>query len=147
MTEDFKKLVLKYMLGQLDEQQPSSDLNWSDLKTTQNNLYTYLQEFFDGDNWSITGTLQGTSTTNPLGFTVLYGFYGLAGETKGFLTILDEKFNPLSTLTSYNTGTDFYEFYALNVDEDGNFYGIDRTDTQYRFVLLNNFLVKTPSSD
>ena len=147
MTEDFKKLVLKYMLGQLDEQQPSSDLNWSDLKTTQNNLYTYLQEFFGGDNWSITGTLQGISTTNPLGFTVLYGFYGLAGETKGFLTILDEKFNPLSTLTSYNTGTDFYEFYALNVDEDGNFYGIDRTDTQYRFVLLNNFLVKTPSSD
>ncbi len=147
MTEDFKKLVLKYMLGQLDEQQPSSDLNWSDLKTTQNNLYTYLQEIFNGDNWSITGTLQGTSTTNPLGFTVLYGFYGLAGETKGFLTILDEKFNPLSTLTSYNTGTDFYEFYALNVDEDGNFYGIDRTDTQYRFVLLNNFLVKTPSSD
>lgn len=147
MTEDFKKLVLKYMLGQLDEQQPSSDLNWSDLKTTQNNLYTYLQEFFDGDNWSITGTLQGTSTTNPLGFTVLYGYYGLAGETKGFITILDEKFTPLSTLTSYNTGTDFYEFYALNVDEDGNFYGIDRTDTQYRFVLLNNFLVKTPSSD
>lgn len=147
MTEDFKKLVLKYMLGQLDEQQPSSNLNWSDLKTTQNNLYTYLQEFFNGDNWSITGTLQGISTTNPLGFTVLYGFYGLAGETKGFLTILDEKFNPLSTLTSYNTGTDFYEFYALNVDEDGNFYGIDRTDTQYRFVLLNNFLVKTPSSD
>lgn len=147
MTEDFKKIVLKYMLGQLDEQQPSSNLNWSDLKTTQNNLYTYLQEFFNGDNWSITGTLQGNSTTNPLGFTVLYGFYGLAGETKGFLTILDEKFNPLSTLTSYNTGTDFYEFYALNVDEDGNFYGIDRTDTQYRFVLLNNFLVKTPSSD
>lgn len=147
MTTDFRQLILKYMLGQLDEQQPSSDLNWSDLKTTQNNLYTYLQEFFDGDNWSITGTLQGTSTTNPLGFTVLYGFYGLAGETKGFLTILDEKFNPLSTLTLYNTGTDFYEFYALNVDEDGNFYGIDRTDTQYRFVLLNNFLVKTPSSD
>lgn len=147
MTEDFKKLVLKYMLGQLDEQQPSSDLNWSDLKTTQNNLYTYLQEFFDGDNWSITGTLQGTSTTNPLGFTVLYGFYGLAGETKGFITILDEKFTPLSTLTSYSSGTEFNEFVALNVDEDGNFYGIDRTDTQYRFVLLNNFLVKTPSSD
>lgn len=147
MTEDFKKLVLKYMLGQLDEQQPSSDLNWSDLKTTQNNLYTYLQEFFDGDNWSITGTLQGTSTTNPLGFTVLYGYYGLAGETKGFITILDEKFTPLSTLTSYNTGTDFYEFYALNVDEDGNFYGIDRNDTQYRLVLLNNFLVKSENAD
>lgn len=147
MTEDFKKLVLKYMLGQLDEQQPSSNLNWSDLKTTQNNLYTYLQEFFNGDNWSITGTLQGNSTTNPLGFTVLYGFYGLAGETKGFITILDEKFTPLSTLTSYSSGTEFNEFVALNVDEDGNFYGIDRTDTQYRFVLLNNFLVKTPSSD
>lgn len=147
MTTDFRQLILKYMLGQLDEQQASDDLNWGDVKTTQNNLYTYLQEFFNGQNWYITGSMQGTSTTNPLGFTVLYGYYGLAGETKGFLTILDEKFNPLSTLTSYNTGTDFYEFYALNVDEDGNFYGIDRTDTQYRFVLLNNFLVKTPSSD
>ena len=147
MTTDFRQLILKYMLGQLDEQQASDDLNWGDVKTTQNNLYTYLQEFFNGQNWYITGSMQGTSTTNPLGFTVLYGYYGLAGETKGFLTILDEKFNPLSTLTSYNTGTDFYEFYALNVDEDGNFYGIDRTDTQYRLVLLNNFLVKSENAD
>ena len=147
MTTDFRQLILKYMLGQLDEQQASDDLNWGDVKTTQNNLYTYLQEFFNGQNWYITGSMQGTSTTNPLGFTVLYGYYGLAGETKGFLTILDEKFNPLSTLTSYNTGTDFYEFYALNVDEDGNFYGIDRNDTQYRLVLLNNFLVKSENAD
>lgn len=147
MTTDFRQLILKYMLGQLDEQQASDDLNWGNLKTTQNNLYTYLQEFFNGQNWYITGSMQGTSTTNPLGFTVLYGYYGLAGETKGFLTILDEKFNPLSTLTSYNTGTDFYEFYALNVDEDGNFYGIDRNDTQYRLVLLNNFLVKSENAD
>lgn len=147
MTTDFRQLILKYMLGQLDEQQASDDLNWGNLKTTQNNLYTYLQEFFNGQNWYITGSMQGTSTTNPLGFTVLYGYYGLAGETKGFLTILDEKFNPLSTLTAYNTGTDFYEFYALNVDEDGNFYGVDRNDTQYRLVLLNNFLVKSENSD
>ena len=147
MTTDFRQLILKYMLGQLDEQQASDDLNWGNLKTTQNNLYTYLQEFFNGQNWYITGSMQGTSTTNPLGFTVLYGYYGLAGETKGFLTILDEKFNPLSTLTSYNTGTDFYEFYTLNVDEDGNFYGIDRNDTQYRLVLLNNFLVKSENAD
>ena len=147
MTTDFRQLILKYMLGQLDEQQASDDLNWGNLKTTQNNLYTYLQEFFNGQNWYITGSLQGTSTTNPLGFTVLYGYYGLAGETKGFLTILDEKFTPLSTLTVYNTGTDFYEFYALNVDEDGNFYGVDRNDTQYRLVLLNNFLVKSENAD
>ena len=121
MTTDFRQLILKYMLGQLDEQQASDDLNWGDVKITQNNLYTYLQEFFNGQNWYITGSMQGTSTTNPLGFTVLYGYYGLAGETKGFITILDEKFTPLSTLTSYSSGTEFNEFVALNVDEDGNF--------------------------
>ena len=71
MTTDFRQLILKYMLGQLDEQQASDDLNWGNLKTTQNNLYTYLQEFFNGQNWYITGSMQGTSTTNPLGFTVL----------------------------------------------------------------------------
>ena len=147
MTTDFRQLILKYMLGQLDEQQASDDLNWGDVKITQNNLYTYLQEFFNGQNWYITGSMQGTSTTNPLGFTVLYGYYGLAGETKGFITILDEKFTPLSTLTSYSSGTEFNEFVALNVDEDGNFYGIDRTDTQYRLVLLNNFLIKSESAD
>ena len=147
MNIDVRNLLLRYMLGQLNEQQPNNNLNWSEPQTNQNNLYTYLQTFFSGQNWYITNYMQGTSSTNPLGFTVLYGYYGLAGETKGFITILDEKFTPLSTLTSYSSGTEFNEFVALNVDEDGNFYGIDRTDTQYRLVLLNNFLIKSESAD
>ena len=147
MNIDVRNLLLRYMLGQLNEQQPNNNLNWSEPQTNQNNLYTYLQTFFSGQNWYITNYMQGTSSTNPLGFTVLYGYYGLAGETKGFITILDENFTPLSTLTSYSSGTEFNEFVALNVDEDGNFYGIDRTDTQYRLVLLNNFLIKSESAD
>ena len=49
----------------------------------------------------------------------------------------------LQVIDSYDTGTTFNQFMCLNIDiTNGNVYGVDLQGSQYRFILLNNFLVK-----
>ena len=71
--------------------------------------------------------------------------YGNDSNNKGVIAIVDDNFNILQVINEYDTGTNFNKFICLNIDiVNGNIYGIDLQGSQYRFVLLNNFLLKTP---
>lgn len=137
MTNDYKKALLKYLTGKIqDEETPIGVVgNFSEQNTEINALDDYLNNNL-GSSFEIRGTLQNENYDNY----ILYGDYRFSGAYYGFLLIVDNDFNPIILIKTYDTGTLLGRFYKLELDEKNQIYGIDyNLDTsQYRFIMLNN---------
>lgn len=92
------------------------------------------------------------------GITLVYGSYAPTQSAtevpnrKGYILLLDENYQILELITQFNSGTDLYQFLALEVDENGNLYGLDmipgeNNSTIVRFIMLNNPSMKTPNEE
>lgn len=85
---------------------------------------------------------------NGVGYTLIVGSYYIddtATTMRGFVTILDNDFDIVQTITQYSSGTYLGIFEAINVGTDGNFFGIENNNGIKRFVMLNNIIAKLPS--
>jgi hypothetical protein len=136
MTNDYKERVIKWLTGNYEIEQSSTEPLFKELEKTQTTLNTYIYKILD--------YIQGK---DKQGNDLNIGFiYGNDSHNKGVILVVDGDFNILQVITKYNTGTDFNKFICLNVDRiNGNIYGIDLQGSQYRFILLNNFLIKNPN--
>ena len=138
MTEDYKERIIKYLTNNYSK----------DTESTTPFFATNLEIKQLSQQSRVTSTIiQGKDGKgNDLNVGFCYGTYY---NTKiGFIRIVDSNFNVIQEITQYNTGTNFREWIRLNIDPaNGNIYGIDYDEnTQvYRFILLNNFLMKTPA--
>lgn len=136
MTEDYKERIIKYLTNNYNEEQESTTpffVNDIELKTISENIYNY----FD----TIKGYIQGKDGKgNDLDLGFIYGIK----NNKGVIAIVDNTFNVIQVITKYDSGTDFSEWLCLNIDiTNGNIYGVDYKSSTARFILLNNFLIKT----
>jgi len=126
MTEDYKELIVKYLTGNLANDYASS---------------TSTPYYKDASSSSVDSDINETipikckdSNGNYNGKTL---FWAPGTST---LTLVDSEMNILASYDRYNTGTYFSRFLGLNVDEEGQFYGIDYSpnNEKFRFILLNN---------
>ena len=137
MTNDYKERIIKWLTGNYTIEQSSTEPLFQNLEETTIGLSTLIDEMI--------GYVQGKDGKgNDLDIGFIYG----NKDNKGVILIVDNDFNIIQDITEYDTGTDFHEFICLNVDStNGNVYGIDKQGSQYRFILLNNFMVKTPAQE
>ena len=147
MTNDFKLKLLEYITGKLNiETDKKDNIVINNIPSVVNDFYTQLDNQFQY-GFTQVGYVQAKDIdNNGTNFMVVYGSYYTNEEqttTKGYIAILDNELNLLEIITKYSTGTDFGNFKILNVDETGKFYGIDEDNSKLRFLLLNNFTVKT----
>ena len=135
MTNDYKERVIKWLTGNYDIEQSSTEPLFQELEETQTTISTYMEKCL--------GYIQGR---DGKGNELDIGFiYGNDSNNKGVIAIVDDEFNILQVINEYDTGTHFNKFICLNIDiVNGNIYGIDLQGSQHRFILLNNFLLKTP---
>lgn len=135
MTNDYKERIIKWLTGNYTIEPSGTTPLFQEL----NQLTTTINDYFD----EIIGYIQGKDGKgNDLDIGFIYGNQ----NNKGVIAIVDSNFTILQVITEYNTGTDFHQFVCLNIDNtNGNIAGIDKNGNQYRFILLNNFLVKTPA--
>lgn len=151
MTNDYKKYLLEFITGKLIDTERDRTPQFSELQVEDTEVYTSLsQQFTHG--FTLVGKpikCKNASGENN-GITALYGYYevGSGGVLKGFIALLNEKFELIDTITQYTSGTDLSAFGYLDVDETGNLYGVDKpTSSQYcRFILLSNPSVKVPTA-
>jgi hypothetical protein len=153
MTNDFKKKILDWLSGNYAIQSGSNVPQFSDVYNYTNDLEIDLEENFPY-GYYFTDSLQAydTITLNGLKYTIAYGQYRPTSssswdDTKGFISILDDKFNLLQCITQYSSGTQFGEFEKINVGDDGNFFAIEKVDNTKRFVMMNNIIAKFPNED
>ena len=154
MTDEMKENIIKYLTGNIVEETPDRDLIYSEVKNISNNLSSQLNNLLGEARWSITDIIQGkTSSGNESELSLMYGTYSV-GETtdvigKGFMVIVDNMFNVIQIITKYSSNVDIGIIYCLNVDENGQFYMVEKrlSDNKIRFIMLNNILVKLTTSE
>ena len=141
MTNDYKENLLKYLTGNAINEGKSTTPFYTDTETNNNTEIATIMSSIS--NYQISEVIDA-----PNGYFIAYGRYGADNtDYKGFLLILDSQMNPLELLTQYNTGTDFGQFFKLRVDEQGQLYGIDYYNNNFRVILLNNVSVKLPNQE
>lgn len=150
MTDDYKEQLLNYITGNLSIEEGNDIPIFEEIKSYENNFDNFmLQSDLATYEYFFSGFLRVPNISNC----ILYGTYNDTPHrhiTKSFFVILDVNLNPIKLIYKYNTGTLFRLFQKLEVDENGNIYGIDYTynydgegiiiDEEKRFVLLNNIL-------
>lgn len=132
MTNDYKERVIKWLTNNYEVGQSST----TPLFQTLNSTTTTINDYVD----AVQGYIQGRDGKgNPLDIGFIYG----EKNNKGVILVVNNNFDILQVIDSYDTGTTFNQFVCLNIDiTNGNIYGVDLQGSQYRFILLNNFLVK-----
>lgn len=145
MTDDFKKKLLKYLTGNIQQGSGTNTPLYQPVETITNNLETHIW-----DNYGLSGRpyladiIKSNQNDN-------YLCYGIGRDTNngvdyqfGFMIVLDSNFQILQSTREYTSGTEMAAFLKICQNAKGTFYGIDynsRTNV-YRFILLNNVLMK-----
>lgn len=153
MTNDFKEQLLKWFTGNYNLEIPNENINWDDININANNLYTQLANEVGNPSSGGTfidylGIIQSNSKNNNGGNLIV--MYGTSYNTNkypndfGWIALLDNQLNLVQLITEYSSGTVIGQLLTLNVDEDGNFFGIELpySGGQKRFIMLNNFALK-----
>ena len=138
MTDEYKERVIKWLTGNYEIEQNSTEPLFQELNKTTTTINDYISValgFIKGKD--------GKGNELEVGF-----IYGLDSNEDGVILIVDDDFNILQVINEYDTGTKLGKFVCLNIDKtNGNIYGVDISSSKYRFILLNNFMIKTPTQE
>ena len=141
MTEEYKKRLIQYLTNNYNIEEKNDYPFFTDMNMVQvsENIYSFIT--------NIKGYIQGIDGKgNELELGFIYGTLIDGNKEIDRILIVNNNFNVLQVIENYDTGTKFGKFQTLNIDKtNGQIYGIDISNGQYRFILLNNFLVKLPS--
>ena len=141
MTDESKQLLLDIMIGNAPEEEGVSGVIFENVTVVENNLQTKLQEA-GIENFRLRGAISETGNSNFI-------IYGAITEETGYgggaIIVLNEDLEVLKIITTFDSGTQLFEFIELHADEDYNLYGIDRESVTsgYRFIMLNNPSIQT----
>lgn len=151
MTDEFKSTLFKYLIGKLPKE-----------KGTTEEIFKEINDI-PRTSWENNGTLpsswnrfkyEGLIQVQNSDLLVLYGGYKTSdNEVRGIITIVDNEFNPITSIYQYNSGVYLRYIQCMRQDEDGKFCAIDCLDYPYdknwsfttsqkRFIILNNFTQK-----
>lgn len=148
MTNDYKEKLLKWISGNYTIQSGSNVPQFTTPLSRTNNFATLFSAQFP-NGYFLSTVLQGYNTdNNGVGYTLIAGSYYIddtATTMRGFVTILDNDFDIVQTITRYSSGTYLGVYETLNVGDDGNFFGIENNSGVLRFTMLNNIITKLPT--
>lgn len=147
MTEDYKKNLLDYVTGNLQEGTPTADEIIKEVIEVERSKWVgYFPNGWDA--FRIEGLIK--SKTNDT--IILYGGYKEYSTSNpyGLIILIDNNFNPIKTFYSFSNGTRLRYIQCMNQADDGTFYYLDDSiysyndpvgvlTSQKRFVMVNNF--------
>lgn len=148
MTNDYKEKLLKWISGNYNVEGGINEPQFTTPLSRTNNFATLFSAQFP-NGYFLSTALQGyDADNNGVGYTLIAGSYyidGTATTMRGFVTILDNDFDIVQTITQYSSGTYLGVYETLNVGDDGNFFGIENNSGVLRFTMLNNIIAKLPT--
>ena len=148
MTNDYKEKLLKWISGNYQIETGTNSPQFTTPLSRTNNFATLFSSQFPY-GYFLSTVLQGyNDDNNGVGYTLIAGSYYIddtATTMRGFVTILDNDFDIVQTITQYSSGTYLGVYETLNVGDDGNFFGIENNSGVLRFTMLNNIIAKLPT--
>lgn len=148
MTNDYKEKLLKWISGNYQIETGTNSPQFTTPLSRTNNFATLFSSQFP-NGYFLSTALQGyNADNNGVGYTLIAGSYYIddtATTMRGFVSILDNDFDIVQTITRYSSGTYLGVYETLNVGDDGNFFGIENNSGVLRFTMLNNIIAKLPT--
>lgn len=144
MTNNYKENILKYLIGTLPQQTGVNSPTFSNVEQTTNNLRTEIYSHFDGTVFYVDFIPSKNNRNQNLNYSVLAVRGTKPGEVdeSGAYIILDENYNIVEFIDTYKDGTPVSIISCLNVDDKGNFYGIEQRGSNFYIIELNNLVLK-----
>lgn len=149
MTNEYKDNILKYLTGNLEIDTGYNEPNFTYTEIRINDLKLNLSEYFDSIFFYRVFLPSRNNKNQSLNYSVIACSGTLVGEAEqsGMLVILDEDYDIVQVITEYKDGSKIGIIQALNVDESGNFYGVELNGNTYRIIELNNLVLKLESQN
>ena len=153
MTEDYKKNLLDYVTGNIQEGTPTLDEIIKEIVEKDRTGWPYNKILPNGwADFHYEDIIQDKNN----GTLILYGGYRATGSTAinnevyGIITLLDDNFVPITSIFQYDNGTKLRYIQKMNQADDGTYYMVDDTIFAFlrndlvltstkRLVMLNNF--------
>ena len=137
MTEDYKKNLLDYVTGNIEEGTSTTDEIIKEI--IEVNRSKWIGFIPNGwANFRIEGLIK--SKTNDT--IILYGGYEEkdTNDPYGIIILIDNNFNPIKTFFSFTSGTKLRYIQCMNQADDGTFYYLD--DAVFSYNNPINVLIK-----
>lgn len=143
MTNDYKENSLHYLVGDL-QQQTGLNIPSFNVQQIDNDLHTLISSQYN-ILFYFTYIQASSNKHNDLDISIL-GAYVSDGETAfGIFVLLDADNNIIQIIDKWSDGTPIGDIQCMSVDENGNYYAVERKSTTYRIVELNNIALKLDS--
>lgn len=150
MTEDYKKKLLAYLCGKYETETGNDEPQFLDTKEYATNLDTQLKAILTSYTIRERQAFQAKDAKgNLIDKYYIYGTHGTSSARRGFIAVLDKKFNLLKCITKFTSDVEIGPIASINVDEEG-YVSIVETNIENdkrRFIMLNNIAVKLPTQD
>lgn len=147
MTEDYKKNLLDYVTGNIEEGTSTTDEIIKEIIEVNRSKWVG----FIPNSWA-DFRIEGLIKSKANDTIILYGGYEEKDTNNpyGIIILIDNNFNPIKTFFSYTNGTKLRYIQCMNQADDGTFYYLDDAvfsynnpvnvaTSQKRFVMVNNF--------
>lgn len=138
MTTDFKTLLLDYFTGNLAINEGSNVPTFNEYTQSSNNIRNVIATQLETtyDQIIIRHVLYNDIYNK---FIVLLNNNSVSPSQVN-IAIIDENFDVLQIINTFNDNSTLFHLIMLNIDETGNFYGISNDNNVIRLLLFNNIL-------
>lgn len=144
MTQEYKIDLLKYLTGNLKQEEGENVPLIQDIQDIQVNLEEYIKQYYpELGRFNIQFTLQRNN------YIILacgdFGSGVISKWKKSFFVVLDRDYNPIKFIDRYASGTKFSSFFQCSQNTSGNIYCADVVlDEQgnpihQRLLIINDF--------
>ena len=143
MTNEYKTNILKYFTGNLNGEPNTNDPTFNNIETTTNNLISTIRAYFSS-MVIYTGFIPSKNNKNQnMEYSVLacWGTLISKNADNGMIVILDKEYNIVQILTEYSDGTNIGLIQCMSIDDNGNYYLVEKAGNNLRIVLLNNLVL------
>lgn len=147
MTEEYKENVLKYLTNNLLDQTGTQEPIYRNITAEDSGLYDSIHSHYQSIVIYIDFIPSKDNQTTKYSVLAVNGQLIGQSDSSGALAILDEEYNVVDLITEYSDGQLIGTIQCINVDENGNYYLVEKTGNNYKIVLLNNITLKPVNSN
>lgn len=141
MTEDYKEKVLKYLTGNLSEEQGVNEPQFGDYTITTTNTRQQIATELNTDLTHI--LIRGNLSSNQYNELLIYGKN--TNNDKCFIAVFSADMILLQLIQTYASGSDLFDTYSMQIDENGSIYGLSQNtsggNNTLRVLMFNNIFV------
>lgn len=141
MTEDYKEKVLEYLTGNLSEEQGVNEPQFGDYTITTTNTRQQIATELNTDITHI--LIRGNLSSNQYNEVLIYGKN--TNNDKCFIAVFSADMILLQLIQTYASGGDLFDTYSMQIDENGNIYGLSQNtsggNNTLRVLMFNNIFV------